>query len=867
MGLLGRKERRVPDLSRYDYHYQNKPAVDSSKYYVPRDMATKRLSASAAAAAIYTNPNPNATGVSRSYSMMHSYAPTSVANNSGRTYSLQSNRTASITSNSRRPVGSGANGNRTVVKKKSVKKQASQEFGTGVNQSRANSITVRTTKVKDPQGRTKSITRKTIRRINGYEVVETTTTTTDILPVDSVDGVPPLEMDGEAADEDVHNHQTHFDEFSGDYVEDDMSIDQHSGQPPLQQDAHIEEIVEEECDEEENEYEEPPKRMVSQKRANSLTGREATPPSAVRRAMADGETPLDQTSSISNFKDAMEYIPSQQPKSKAKPVTRTKSSLRNSTSVRQGAASANNQRRTVSFTQESTIQKKKAQQKPKQALTEQEMYLQALEVAKKKVYKTDEPALAGGAVNGSTKRVSTMGKRMTLRDTPTTAKMPRSSSMMNNFHGTGNQANQATTPKKTPEVKRTKSLTSSIGHPPKMKKKLTDEEMYEKALEIAQKRYNESVGLENVNSSGGTVVTAPVAPSNGAPKKSSFKDRFVKTFQHEDKPAAGVETTEGLAAAPVVTPMEEQVIIEEQPAVIAQEENITTTAAANGAPAVTQTTTTTVPMVKTTSHPVSGMNASIGVGSNASSGARKFSNAQYSADQYASYGAVENKSKNKFVNKILKFAQQNSGYRPQTTEEEEAALAAASVTPPVNVVPVQRRTSVTKPHGAATTLPVESALPDDTSVSSFRHTHEKVERPLTLDAIEKNISNRSGQENIISPPVVPIAATESVEPVTPEATKIPTAENVDLADHVAAAPIGTAPAAYASAGTRSGVKTPFIDIDAVDARSGHIPFDESQIPEVGRVASSTSKARTASTSTATTEKKKQSFLKKLFRRK
>ncbi|KAL3232083.1 Meiotic sister-chromatid recombination protein 3 [Nakaseomyces bracarensis] len=858
MGLLGRKERRVPDLSRYDYHYQNKPAVDSSKYYVPRDMATKRLSASAAAAAIYTNPNPNATGVNRSYSMMHSYAPvSSINNNSGRTYSLQSNRTASITSNTRRPV------NRTVVKKKTVKKgqNGAGEIGTGVNQSRTNSITVRTTKVKDPQGRTKSITRKTIRRINGYEVVETTTTTTDVNPIDGV--TPPLESNDidvdEDMDEDVHNNQTHFDEFSGDFVEDDMSIDQQSGQVPMhhqqQQQPYIEEIVEEE-------YEEPPK-MVT-KRANSLTSKENTPPNMARRALGDGETPLDQTSSISNFKDAMEYLPPA-PKPNTKPVTRTKSSLKNPSSLRQGTT---NQRRTVSFTNESIAQKKKAQTKPKQPLTEQEMYLQALEVAKKKVYKTDDVVIANGAANGDVKRVSTMGKRMTLRDTPAT-KIPRSSStMMNNFHGTGNQGSNTATPRKTTEAKRTKSMTSTIGRPAETRKKLTDEEMYEKALEIAQKRYNESIALESVNSGSVPSGNTTTAQANIPPKKSSFKDRFVKTFQHEDKMKTNDEGQDGnnavdinaVSVDPVVSTMENEVITEVRPGVTLKKDiNVPLANTVPVGATTNATAATSTPLAKNISHPVSGTYSSISNDASGS-GARKFSSSQFSDEQYASaYAPMDSKPKNKFVNKILKFAQQNSGIRVQGDEDEAAAMAAMQPSAPANIVPVQRRSSVTKLHGAATTLPVDAPLPDNESVSSFRHTHEKIEKPMSLDAIERKLSHHTAQGVAMTPPVAPVAATDVVEPLTPEATKVPTVENVVIPNHM---------------NTQSGMKTPFIDIDAVDARSGHIPFDESQIsnPDVARVSSNapssqTKATRSVSTSTGTTEKKKQSFLQRLFKRK
>ncbi|KAK5961547.1 uncharacterized protein PWA37_000911 [Arxiozyma heterogenica] len=81
--------------------------------------------------------------------------------------------------------------------------------------SRTNSITTTVTRVTDPLGRTTSITKKTIKRIDGYEYVETTTTTTNLVPLN------------ELADDDDNNNinnkllnpsiQKHFDEFSDNF--------------------------------------------------------------------------------------------------------------------------------------------------------------------------------------------------------------------------------------------------------------------------------------------------------------------------------------------------------------------------------------------------------------------------------------------------------------------------------------------------------------------------------------------------------------------------------------------------------------------------------------------------------------------------
>lgn len=76
----------------------------------------------------------------------------------------------------------------------------------GTNDSRTNSITTRITKVKDAQGRTQSITKKTIKRIDGYDYIETTTTTTTVQPASEL--------------ESLDSDQRHFDEFNEDFIAD-----------------------------------------------------------------------------------------------------------------------------------------------------------------------------------------------------------------------------------------------------------------------------------------------------------------------------------------------------------------------------------------------------------------------------------------------------------------------------------------------------------------------------------------------------------------------------------------------------------------------------------------------------------------------
>ncbi|CAL9738237.1 hypothetical protein MOSE0_N06392 [Monosporozyma servazzii] len=85
-----------------------------------------------------------------------------------------------------------------------LKKTSSNNNGPS---SRTNSITTKVTRVTDPQGRTKSITKKTIKRIDGYEYIETTTTTTNLVPLDERENEPTLDPQS----------QRHFDEFSDNF--------------------------------------------------------------------------------------------------------------------------------------------------------------------------------------------------------------------------------------------------------------------------------------------------------------------------------------------------------------------------------------------------------------------------------------------------------------------------------------------------------------------------------------------------------------------------------------------------------------------------------------------------------------------------
>ncbi|KAG0660803.1 Meiotic sister-chromatid recombination- protein 3 [Maudiozyma exigua] len=291
---LSRKEHRVPDLSRYDYYYQNNQDFNRSA----------RLSAAAASAAsnngrrtvssqhqeqqrassLMTHerePHRRASSAmprqmhssisNTNHALNHSQSVYINNNNSSsrprvkvkksnyKTYSL---RSETSDDQNRLPIKQSNNNNKmrrsntkstitakqkvsTTIpqtnkhtniqqseeqldmknkKKKTIKKKMKKPIANNsrlnsitsnnsnniqlrkisTNDSRSNSITTQITKVKDPQGRTTSITRKTIKRIDGYEYVETTTTTTTVAPVNET--------------ESLDSDQRHFNEFNDEYI-------------------------------------------------------------------------------------------------------------------------------------------------------------------------------------------------------------------------------------------------------------------------------------------------------------------------------------------------------------------------------------------------------------------------------------------------------------------------------------------------------------------------------------------------------------------------------------------------------------------------------------------------------------------------
>lgn len=121
-----------------------------------------------------------------------------------RVNSLTSNRPSHTTTTATTGNNSRLNSITSNGTARRLKKTSSNNNG---QSSRTNSITTKVTRVTDPQGRTTSITKKTIKRIDGYEYIETTTTTTNLVPLDENENEHTLDPQS----------QRHFDEFSDNF--------------------------------------------------------------------------------------------------------------------------------------------------------------------------------------------------------------------------------------------------------------------------------------------------------------------------------------------------------------------------------------------------------------------------------------------------------------------------------------------------------------------------------------------------------------------------------------------------------------------------------------------------------------------------
>ena len=473
-----KRDRRVPDLSRYDYYYQNHEDYNKSP----------QLSAAAASAA--SAASPDRTNYSRSHSLV-SHAPSiprqrSSVKSPGRrlstssaapptsraaakqysqkTYSLRSQRSGEYhlhppgyTTNGSRmnSMTSGANVRRNYGKNKST--------AGNNNDSRANSITVKTTQVTGPSGRTQSITKKTIRKINGYEYVETTTTTKNLVP--------------------LGDSQRHFDEFSENYMlqDDDILEEQASD--------NIHDIIEENETDNEKPYSPVSESHLQDDSELNVEKPDFPPGSYFHHKYSTDVMPLEEESSLSNFSDALDYIP---------PTHQTSSKYIHN--KRKQASTTRRKKRPPAV--------KNAEAEAKKPLTEAEMYLKALEVAKRNVYHTDAASDNASAPLGSNKsRKSRMGQKMTLRsssDSPTaTANLVKSNVEVQPKRFTSSFFSRNT--KSAPHEVHNHSVSTHfksnkavdpVPEPKSANTGLTDKEMYDQALKIAQARYYNSHGIQ-----------------------------------------------------------------------------------------------------------------------------------------------------------------------------------------------------------------------------------------------------------------------------------------------------------------------------------------------------------------------------------
>lgn len=257
---LNKKQHKVPDLSRYDYYYKGKQDLDEDA----------RLSSAAAFAA-------SASG--RSTSMINTSRPVqSTKNNSStgyRTYSVRSQ------SNVRPVTAPGYSKRSSNIDRfnsfsgayKNAKKTHSIRSNSRTNSlaSSPGSIVVKTTEVKDLVGRTQSITTKTVKRVNGYEYVETTTKTTSL----------------------DDNNEYHFNEFTSDFIHAEEEVPGESTIVPTEQSRSSH-----------------PYRTYKEQ----LT---TIPDNPGRIEEADDDD--DDDDDEANFSDALDYVPRQQklPKSSA----------------------------------------------------------------------------------------------------------------------------------------------------------------------------------------------------------------------------------------------------------------------------------------------------------------------------------------------------------------------------------------------------------------------------------------------------------------------------------------------------------------------------------------------------------------------
>ncbi|QLQ81941.1 hypothetical protein HG537_0G01950 [Torulaspora globosa] len=665
---MNKRERRVPDLSRYDYHYQNRDDFNRSP----------RLSAAAAYAA-----SAGAYAPGRSQSMTHSTSqaikrsvpsrgparvPKSASGSNYRTYSLRSQgsaqpRRASVASNDAARARNGSN-------------------------SRTNSITVKTTEIRDPQGRTQSITRRTIRRVNGYEYVETTTTTTQAIPI----------VDAEK----------HFDEFSGNYI--------------IQEDDGAEELSEEE---------QPSQEPRSGHAYAALTEPLRSSGGEVARN-SENVRPLDQTSSLSQFSDALEYVPDQ-------------SNIRNRRqrkTVRRGAAAGSQK------SSQQASQTRKPQ--PKKALTEKEMYAKAYAIAQQSVYKADDTSSGASAPQSRMRQrtfrdSASVDVGSTISSGSSTKLKSKPNKISSFFQRSGKSQNEIIEQSVPQEIEKPqiKVPKSPLPEAPVVntKQKLSDEEMYMQALAIAQEKYGQNQKPVPTKPPTEPEQTKPVPMKSSEQTKPELtkpeltKPELTKpelTKPELTKPVpmkpAPEQTHEQAEAIPSEAVQRSNSNIEEQDSDVFERPEATT---------ATKTTT-----------PEANEDAQINEWD-------RYDMEHPEPEVKKPSNGPKSKIKNMFE-KVKQFSIENSGYQPSKESATKTVASEPQPTDEINIIqvtPLERHQS-TSSHGASTTRNVQEILEN-------RHFDDQASETSFHRSIKKTIATEPPQQQETVPTEEPIHTNET----------------------------------------------------------------------------------------------------------
>ncbi|AGO14042.1 AaceriAGR185Cp [[Ashbya] aceris (nom. inval.)] len=450
--------RAVPDLSRYQQFYE----ADAADEYA----TGSGLSSAAASVASLRGPGvgmgrtQSLTGYGRTRSL--GAARPSYLGAPSRTYSMTSQRRA----NSLRS-GSGLGPPPSVA---------------------GNTITVKTTETKDLQGRTRTVTRQTVKHINGVRYVETTTTMT----------VP----DGEYPDD--------FYGFEGDFTSNPVAsghVYQNGRGAP-----DISDIAEEESLEE---Y------MDARETAPALRIHLRAPPRVQQQRQRQRR--LSET----NFP----------------PQSSAKSSPARPSSEESPASAKPHRIRFDETPQIVGIDPPTPKKAPKKPMTEQEMYIHALDAARKKVYgDSKQPVLESKQPHRSN-----MSKRMTLRDEATlAASTPAERAKPGKKEARkkeGHSHNFLSVLRRDSPPKRHSIQPSGRAHNKEKKLERTpdsssassyeenrfdsSDEMYTKALEVAKKKYQ--LTQENSSKDNGTTAECPRTPMTSVMSANASSDTAEST--------------------------------------------------------------------------------------------------------------------------------------------------------------------------------------------------------------------------------------------------------------------------------------------------------------------------------------------------